>query len=112
MIFYLPLIISKPSFLRAPHSPCHVCTAGEDSQALIWDLSSMPKQPIDDPILAYNAEGEINNLQWSSSMPDWVSISFYDKLQIRKFTSHVFCITVLKYTIAFFHLQFESKLQG
>lgn len=66
----------------APHSPCHVCTAGEDSQALIWDLSSMPKQPIDDPILAYNAEGEINNLQWSSSMPDWVSISFYDKLQI------------------------------
>ncbi|KQJ99664.1 hypothetical protein BRADI_3g44580v3 [Brachypodium distachyon] len=25
----------------APHSSCHICTAGDDSQALIWDLSSM-----------------------------------------------------------------------
>jgi len=22
----------------APHSACHVCTAGDDRQALIWDL--------------------------------------------------------------------------
>ena len=56
----------------------------------------MPKQPIEDPILAYNAEGEINNLQWSSSMPDWVSISFYDKLQIRKFIALIFCTIALK----------------
>lgn len=69
----------------APHSSCHICTAGDDSQALIWDLSAMPKRPVDDPILAYNADGEINNLQWSSSQPDWVSIAFHDKLQIRKY---------------------------
>eukprot|EP00958_Prasinococcus_capsulatus_P015269 scaffold1626_cov372-Prasinococcus_capsulatus_cf.AAC.23 len=25
----------------APHSSCHICTAGDDTQALIWDLSSM-----------------------------------------------------------------------
>jgi DDB1- and CUL4-associated factor 7 len=66
----------------APHSSCHICTAGEDSQALIWDLSSMPKRPVEDPILAYNAAAEINNLQWSISQPDWVSIAFKDKLQI------------------------------
>mmetsp|Transcript_16638 Transcript_16638/g.34942 ORF Transcript_16638/g.34942 Transcript_16638/m.34942 type:complete len:272 (+) Transcript_16638:433-1248(+) len=66
----------------APHSSCHVCTAGDDSQALIWDLSQMSRGPIDDPILAYNAEGEVNNLQWSASQPDWVSIAFLDKLQI------------------------------
>ena len=30
----------------APHSSCHICTAGDDSQALIWDLSSM-SQPLD-----------------------------------------------------------------
>jgi len=66
----------------APHSSCHICTAGDDSQALIWDLSAMPKRPVDDPILAYNADGEINNLQWSASQPDWVSIAFKDKLQI------------------------------
>mmetsp|Transcript_12164 Transcript_12164/g.13947 ORF Transcript_12164/g.13947 Transcript_12164/m.13947 type:complete len:354 (+) Transcript_12164:30-1091(+) len=66
----------------APHSSCHICTAGDDSQALIWDLSQMPKRPVDDPILAYNADAEINNLQWSTSQPDWVSIAYSDKLQI------------------------------
>lgn len=66
----------------APHSSCHICTAADDSHALIWDLSQMSKRPVEDPILAYNAEGEVNNLQWSSSQPDWVSIAFADKLQI------------------------------
>jgi len=66
----------------APHSFCHICTAGDDSQALIWDLSAMQNRPVEDPILAYNAEGEINNLQWSSTQPDWISIAFNDKLQI------------------------------
>jgi WD repeat-containing protein 68 len=27
----------------APHSSCHICTAADDSQALIWDLAQMPK---------------------------------------------------------------------
>ena len=45
----------------------------------------MPKRPVEDPILAYNADGEINNLQWSATQPDWVSIAYNDKLQIRKF---------------------------
>lgn len=75
----------------APHSSCHICTAGDDSQALIWDLSSMPKRPVEDPILAYNADGEINNLQWSASQPDWVSIAYQDKLQICEYeTSKAF----------------------
>ncbi|KAF2301733.1 hypothetical protein GH714_028840 [Hevea brasiliensis] len=50
----------------APHSSCHICTAGDDSQALIWDLSSMG-QPVEgglDPILAYTAGAEIEQLQW------------------------------------------------
>lgn len=66
----------------APHSSCHICTAGDDSQALIWDLSAMPKHPVEEPILAYKAEAEINNLQWSAAQPDWISIGFEDKLQI------------------------------
>ena len=41
----------------------------------------MPK-PIEDPILAYNAEAEINQLQWSASHPDWVGIAFNTKMQI------------------------------
>lgn len=35
---------------------CHVL--GDDNQALIWDIHSMPR-PVDDPILAYQAEGEV-----------------------------------------------------
>eukprot|EP00898_Chlorokybus_atmophyticus_P006424 jgi/Chlat1/6783/Chrsp50S06455 len=78
----------------APHSSCHICTAGDDSQALIWDLSSM-QQPNNatsnstgstdqglDPILAYTAGAEITQLQWSSTQPDWVAIAFANKLQI------------------------------
>jgi DDB1- and CUL4-associated factor 7 len=65
----------------APHSSCHVCTCGDDHQALIWDLSQMPK-PIYDPILAYTAEGEVNQLAWSSLQPDWVSIAIGMKVQI------------------------------
>lgn len=57
------------------------CTGGDDSQALIWDLTAMPK-PITEPILAYNAESEINTLQWSSGQPEWVAITFNKKLQI------------------------------
>ena len=42
----------------APHSSCHICTAGDDSQALIWDLSAMPKRPVEDPILAVSSHHE------------------------------------------------------
>jgi WD40 repeat protein len=34
------------SLAWAPHSGSHICTAGNDSQALIWDLTNMA-QPLD-----------------------------------------------------------------
>ena len=42
-------------------------------------------QPLDgglDPILAYTSGAEVNQLQWSTSQPDWVAIAFANKLQI------------------------------
>ena len=84
----------------APHSSCHICTAGDDMQALIWDLSSMGTGSNGgnnangnaaaaaaaegglDPILAYTAGAEIEHLQWSATQPDWVAIAFANKLQI------------------------------
>ena len=69
------------SIAWAPHSSCHLSTAGDDSQALIWDVSAMPK-PITEPILAYCAEEPINTLQWSSNQAEWVAITFNNKLRI------------------------------
>lgn len=36
-------------------------TSGDDMQALIWDLQHLPR-PIEDPILAYSAAGEVSFL--------------------------------------------------
>jgi hypothetical protein len=76
----------------------------------MWDLSAMPKS-IENPILAWfpslhppsplpsllplflplsilhlckklGEEAEINQLQWSSTQPDWISITFENKMQI------------------------------
>lgn len=65
----------------APHSSCHICTSADDHQALIWDIQPMPRA-IEDPILAYTAEGEINNVQWASNQPDWIAISYNQSVEI------------------------------
>ncbi len=65
----------------APHSSCHICSAGDDCQALIWDLSSIPNTSIE-PILSYKAKAEINQLQWSAEHMDWIAIAVDSTLQI------------------------------
>uniref|UniRef100_A0A182JKY7 DDB1- and CUL4-associated factor 7 n=3 Tax=Anopheles TaxID=7164 RepID=A0A182JKY7_ANOAO len=66
----------------APHSSCHICTAGDDHQALIWDIQQMPR-PIEDPILAYTAaEGEVNQIQWGATQPDWIAICYKTACEI------------------------------
>lgn len=89
----------------APHSASHICTAGQyffstivlinvfsitnsnefltgdDHQALIWDLQQLPRT-IEDPILAYQADGEINQIQWSLAQPDWIAICYNNCLEI------------------------------
>ena len=80
----------------APHSAAHLCSAGDDSQALIWDLGMLGTmgQPPNgmaaavtagsslDPILAYNAGAEVNQLQWSMAQPDWLAVCFGTRTQI------------------------------
>ena len=43
----------------APHSTVHICTAGSDRQALIWQMNHFNR---DEPILAYTAEGEVRKI--------------------------------------------------
>jgi DDB1- and CUL4-associated factor 7 len=76
----------------APHSATHLCSAGDDNQALIWDLGCLndlspgdrhiSAGPALDPILAYDAGAEVNQLQWSVSHPEWIAICFGNKAQI------------------------------
>jgi len=65
----------------APHSSCHLASAGDDGQALIWDLTQLPISG-DDAYLTFNAEDSINALQWSTAHPDWVSIAHGKTMQI------------------------------
>lgn len=42
----------------------------------------MPRA-IEDPILAYTAaEGEINQIQWGATQPDWIAICYNRSLEI------------------------------
>lgn len=61
--------------------PPRLLPLADDHQALIWDIQQMPRA-IEDPILAYTAEGEINNVQWASTQPDWIAICYNNCLEI------------------------------
>lgn len=65
----------------APHSSCHLCSCADDKQALIWDIQQLPRA-IEDPILAYQAQGEINQVHWAQAQPDWIAICFDKCLEI------------------------------
>lgn len=69
----------------APHSSSHVCSVADDSQALVWDISSLSKsRKICEPLLTYNAGSEVNQMSWSSVNTDWVAIAFGDMIQALK----------------------------
>jgi WD repeat-containing protein 68 len=74
---------SVNSMAWAPHSSAHIVTGGDDRQALIWDVSTK-HVVIEDPILAFMAQGEINQLQWDASHEDWIAICFNNTLQVLK----------------------------
>ena len=47
-------------------------------------IDSVLPQPVEAPVLAYTAEGEVNSLEWcqQNGERNWVSIAFDNKLQI------------------------------
>ncbi|KAJ0248622.1 Protein TRANSPARENT TESTA GLABRA 1 [Hirschfeldia incana] len=66
----------------APQSCKHICSGGDDAQALIWELPTVAGPNGIDPMSVYSAGSEINQLQWSSSLPDWIGIAFANKMQL------------------------------
>ncbi|XP_050212148.1 protein TRANSPARENT TESTA GLABRA 1 [Mercurialis annua] len=68
----------------APQSCRHICSVGDDAQALIWDLPSVAGPNGIDPMSMYSAGSEINQLQWSAAQPDWIAIAFSNRMQLLK----------------------------
>ncbi|KAM7499837.1 hypothetical protein LguiA_024251 [Lonicera macranthoides] len=68
----------------APLSCRHICSAGDDSQALIWELPTVAGPNGIDPMSMFSAGSEINQLQWSPAQPDWIAIAFSNKMQLLK----------------------------
>lgn len=68
----------------APQSARHICSAGDDGQALLWELPTVAGPNGIDPISMYAAGAEINQLQWSEAQSDWISVAFANKLQLLK----------------------------
>jgi len=46
----------------APNSVCHLCTAGDDKKAHIWDIANANGTDHFEPVLAYDAGGEVNQV--------------------------------------------------
>lgn len=68
----------------APRSCRHICSAGDDKQALIWELPMVAGPNGIDPMSMYSAAHEINQLQWSAAQPDWIALAFSNKMQLLK----------------------------
>ncbi|XP_057525923.1 protein TRANSPARENT TESTA GLABRA 1 [Amaranthus tricolor] len=66
----------------APQSGRHICSAGDDAQALIWELPTVAGPNGIDPLSMYNAGSEINQLLWSAAQPEWIGIAFSNKFQL------------------------------
>lgn len=66
----------------APQSCRHICSAGDDGQALIWELPTVAGPNGIDPVSMYSAGTEINQLQWSAALPDWIAVAYSNKLQL------------------------------
>jgi WD repeat-containing protein 68 len=66
----------------APHSARHLCSAGEDKQALIWDLNDLPNNTPKSCILTYEAGSEINYINWSANDVDLIAITHGKRVEI------------------------------
>lgn len=72
------------SICWAPHTADHLCSAGDDAHAFIWDVKQRLDEDRKCPILAYRAPAQINQLSWSRLQPEWISICFEKTLQALK----------------------------
>eukprot|EP00826_Nyctotherus_ovalis_P051183 TRINITY_DN6382_c0_g3_i1.p2 TRINITY_DN6382_c0_g3~~TRINITY_DN6382_c0_g3_i1.p2 ORF type:complete len:210 (+),score=54.59 TRINITY_DN6382_c0_g3_i1:658-1287(+) len=77
------------------YSPCLIprdciMTAGDDFKVNIWDLE-LPKNREEseyynpsEPVMTYHAENEVTTVQWPITNPEWIALTFGNKVQVLK----------------------------
>lgn len=83
----------KRSVNAVSWAPCmgqQLCSGGDDSRALIWEVVAAAgcrlENGADDvePVAWYRSTAEINQVKWSLVELEWIGISFVNKLQVLK----------------------------
>ncbi|KAL5739999.1 hypothetical protein ACOSP7_028881 [Xanthoceras sorbifolium] len=87
----LDLSKHKGSVNAISWAPCigrQLCSVGDDSTALIWEVlgTEFPSENGGnlEPLMWYGSGAEINQVRWSSTELDWIAIAFLNKLQLLK----------------------------
>lgn len=73
----------------APLMGKQLCSAGDDSRALIWEVVGSNYRAengvaVMEPEMWYGSAAEINHARWSPIELDWIAIVFLNKLQLLK----------------------------
>ena len=64
----------------APDNPYQLCSVSEDNSVIISSVHS--EQISSNTNVSYNAPCPINNVDWCKSFPEWIGITFQNKVQL------------------------------
>ena len=64
----------------APDNPSQLCSVSEDNNVIISNVHN--DQLAQNSNVSYNAPFAINNVDWCKSFPEWIGITFQNKVQL------------------------------
>lgn len=71
--------MNKLVFDQNPLLPQLIAPLLSSSQVLIWDVATGSTAG---PVLNYEAQGLISQVQWSELQPEWISICYNNSLEL------------------------------
>lgn len=63
----------------APDTPTQLCSVSEDGSVIISNVDNEQSQNTN---VSYNANFPINNVDWCKSFPEWIGITFKERVQL------------------------------
>ena len=63
----------------APDNPTQLCSVSEDCNVIISNMGSELAQNNN---VSYTAPAPINNVDWCKTFPEWIGITFQDRVQL------------------------------